>query len=96
MTEWCKSAEFGCECGKKDDEDCPLPHPNAAKPCACRFVLHNGWLLLNPETECGYHRSIRAAQYPCYLTQHTDLVCTKGCIDPENCSKYPASNRAKE
>jgi hypothetical protein len=25
--EWCKSAEFGCECGRPDTDPCPLPHP---------------------------------------------------------------------
>ena len=29
--------------------------------CACRFVLQDGWLRLQPETECGYHRALRSA-----------------------------------
>lgn len=29
-TEWCKSGEFGCECGRMEDEPCPHPHPGAA------------------------------------------------------------------
>lgn len=57
---WCKSKEFGCECGRDDFEPCPLPHPrDATKSCACRFALHEGWLRLLPESECGYHRVIR-------------------------------------
>lgn len=29
-TEWCRAGEFGCECGRSEYEDCPLPHPGAA------------------------------------------------------------------
>ena len=34
--------------------------PNS-QGCACRFNLVDGWLRLDPETECGYHRAARSA-----------------------------------